>query len=475
MLRYAFLSAVLASQLCWCPGVAFAQDYKAFGALDAQLRKLYEADQRSEAIALAERFVNEGDTESGSVSTFWLSLLYAERGQDSLARPLLNRSILMIRRWWEERRTNPPSGLAAALASPKPEKEMDYAIFLKTAYWLGRTDATQMPELMRETFAIAQLREFSKAAASLSQMAARQANGDTELARLVREQQDLEQQWLNAQRQVSSSSTGATPLPLLFAERKLWDQKEAKSAALLKKFPEYTDLAKPSPLALADVQDHLHSHEALVLFLDVTNLMFRLSTPPETLVWVVTKSDARWLRVTLRMPALAVEVSALRCGLDDSLWDDEATAERCRHLLGAEPSRDDQRNVRKQTLPFDYTRAHALYKAIFGEVEHLIQGKSLLIVPSGPLTQLPFQVLLTEQRKDSSDKAAWLARRHAITVLPSVSSLRALRRLLPSSTATKPILGIGNPLLEGPDASYRQAREDAAKMQWCRGVARRCE
>ena len=36
-----------------------------------------------------------------------------------------------------------------------------------------------------------------------------------------------------------------------------------------------------------------------------------------------------------------------------------------------------------------------LYKGLFGEVEDFIKGKQLLIVPSGPLTQLPFQVLVT--------------------------------------------------------------------------------
>ena len=35
-------------------------------------------------------------------------------------------------------------------------------------------------------------------------------------------------------------------------------------------------------------------------------------------------------------------------------------------------------------LPFDLTRAHQLYQALFGQVEDLIKGKHLLIVPSGP-------------------------------------------------------------------------------------------
>jgi hypothetical protein len=82
-------------------------------------------------------------------------------------------------------------------------------------------------------------------------------------------------------------------------------------------------------------------------------------------------------------------------------------------------------------LPFDPERAHALYKALFGEVGDLINGKHLLVVPSGPLTQLPFHVLVTAKPEtatpnlDDYRKIAWLARSNAITVLPAVSSLRA--------------------------------------------------
>ena len=48
-------------------------------------------------------------------------------------------------------------------------------------------------------------------------------------------------------------------------------------------------------------------------------------------------------------------------------------------------------------LPFDPTRSYNLYKGLFGQFEDVIKDKHhLLIVPSGPLTQLPFQVLVTD-------------------------------------------------------------------------------
>ena len=61
--------------------------------------------------------------------------------------------------------------------------------------------------------------------------------------------------------------------------------------------------------------------------------------------------------------------------------------------------------------------------------------KHLMIIGSGPLTALPFQVLV-KAKPDSTltgdekyRKADWLIRHHAITTLPSVASLKALRGL----------------------------------------------
>jgi CHAT domain-containing protein len=81
-------------------------------------------------------------------------------------------------------------------------------------------------------------------------------------------------------------------------------------------------------------------------------------------------------------------------------------------------------------LPFDLKRAHTLYRGLFSSVTDLIDGKRLLMVPSGPLTTLPLQVLVTEPVADTTTyaDAVWLGVRQPITVLPSVASLQALRK-----------------------------------------------
>ncbi len=245
---------------------------------------------------------------------------------------------------------------------------------------------------------------------------------------------------------------------------------------LAAKFPDYAALASPAPIAVEDIQTQLGADEALVLFLDTKELK---PTPEESFVWVVTKMDMRWVRSDLGGAALTREVQALRCGLDVEAWSGEGW-NKCRDLTGTEPQRNKDGAIDTATLPFQLARAHALYKALFGGVEDLIAGKSLLIVPSGPLTQLPFQVLVVKPPQGGDYKsAAWLARDHALTVLPAVSSLKALRRVARPSAAKKPMIGFGNPLLDGDQgdpksgAYFKRRAALARANQSCPGTRAR--
>jgi CHAT domain-containing protein len=92
----------------------------------------------------------------------------------------------------------------------------------------------------------------------------------------------------------------------------------------------------------------------------------------------------------------------------------------------------------------------------------------LLLVPSGALTQLPFQVLVTAPPAGSDHRsAAWLVRSHALSVLPAVSSLKALRATGRPSAAKKPLIGFGNPLLNGPNDQYGSLAQLARHKQSC--------
>ena len=224
-------------------------------------------------------------------------------------------------------------------------------------------------------------------------------------------------------------------------------------------FPNYAALASSIPSSVAEMQAELGADEALVLFLDTPEWK---PLSEETFVWFVTKSAVRWVRSPLGTAALAREVAALRCGLDEAAWDGVG-AQRCADVLG--------RGIPRKTpdpLPFDQARAHRLFMALFGEARDLIKGKHLLIVPSGPLTQLPFHALVTRPPASGGHRAAaWLVREHAVSILPAVASLKALRRVSAPSSAPKAFLGVGNPLLDGPSASYASFAKLAREKQRC--------
>jgi len=74
----------------------------------------------------------------------------------------------------------------------------------------------------------------------------------------------------------------------------------------------------------------------------------------------------------------------------------------------------------------------------------------LLIVADGPLQSVPFGVLLSEPPGADAGPPRFLIRHYAITVLPSVSSLRALRAFTEKNDgAREPFAGFGDPVLQG--------------------------
>jgi hypothetical protein len=294
----------------------------------------------------------------------------------------------------------------------------------------------------------------------------------------VRERQDLVAEWQAKDKQLVTARSQPPAKRNPDAERSLIDRLASIDTRLVsidaqfaKDFPDYASLASSKPASVAEVQAQLRDGEAPVLFLD-TDERFK-PTPEETFIWVVTKDDIRWVKSELGTKALTEHVAALRCGLDAALWDDEPVAAGCRVLLKASVERDALGNIRAETLPFDTNHAYALYQALFGPIEDVIKGKQLLLVPSGALTQLPFQVLITENPDpalsgtEALRRAAWLVRTHPLTVLPSVSSLKALRQLAKESHASRALIGFGNPLLNGPDARYAKLAAAARSKTSC--------
>jgi CHAT domain-containing protein len=315
-----------------------------------------------------------------------------------------------------------------------------------------------------EGFEAAQWALQNRVADALSAMAARFAKDGQGLGQLVREEQDLLNAREAAYRSLDVAAGKADAGAAEAARAAIADietRLKEKQAALRQDFPNYAELTSPKPLPLAEAQALLGEGDALVLFLDLPD---STHIPGETVVFALTKKEARWTSASLSTQSLQQRVTALRCGLDSSNWRaGKESRENCKELLGTEVTEE-------QRPPFDTAAAHALYRDLFGGIEDLIQGKQLLIVPAGALTKLPFEVLVTARpdealpRFEAYKTAAWLGQRQAITILPSAGSLKALRTAR-GSAAPEPFAGFGNPLLTGEDGTDRSAwaKQDCSK------------
>jgi CHAT domain-containing protein len=73
----------------------------------------------------------------------------------------------------------------------------------------------------------------------------------------------------------------------------------------------------------------------------------------------------------------------------------------------------------------------------------------LSFVFNGALTSLPPQLLVTSDPTGKALKDVdWLLRTHAVTVLPSVASLKVLRSKSTLADAAKPLIGFADPVLD---------------------------
>jgi CHAT domain-containing protein/tetratricopeptide (TPR) repeat protein len=291
-------------------------------------------------------------------------------------------------------------------------------------------------EAMQEGFGIAQLARASSTADQVAKMASRYAAGSDSLAKLARERQDalarLEQ--LNSRIVHAAGQRGKEALAATLRDEEADVGKTiaALDARLEREYPQYRELTNPKPLELAVAQKLLAKDEAFVLL---------LVSWDESFLWVLRRDDAGFFKLAVKQTELVDMVKKLRLQLDLGVGEPE----------------------RILAQPFDVATAHELYRKILAPAEGLLAGaKQLIVIPDGAMQSLPPGVLVTEPPAKSTaslDELAqvpWLAKKYAITVLPAVGSLRALRQFAKTPASQEPFSGFGDPLLEGSGEGARK-------------------
>jgi len=322
-------------------------------------------------------------------------------------------------------------------------------------------------DIANRAFVSAQTAQASVAGQALAAAAARLAVGAGPLAQALRERQDLEAEVAGLGARLATASTGNNAVAeaavrALEAElTQSADRLAALDARIDAEFPEYRALTRPAPLGVAALQALLGPDEALVMTLTAADATF---------VWAVSPTASGWYQADLGHNAVAAAVSTLRRDLGGAAADARGAAA----LDGTDGPRG---------RSFDRSTAHALYRDLFGPLDSIIAGAGhLMVVADGPLTSLPFGLLVTAPPEGADDdpdalrSTPWLIRRQAVTTLPAVSGLATLRRAIPPRGDAAPgFVGFGDPLLgyrapDGDTAPVVMAALDAGATVVTRGV-----
>ncbi len=210
-----------------------------------------------------------------------------------------------------------------------------------------------------------------------------------------------------------------------------------------RRFPAYANLTRPGSPPIPAIQAALRSDEAMLSFYFGRRASF---------VWAIPKQGAvAFAVIPINADELSQKVGRLRKALEPDV-------------------------ARVEEIPaFDVGLAYDLYATLLAPVEKSWKdAKSLIVATNGALGELPLGLLPTEAVKLEPTtgqplfaeyrNVSWLARRYAVTVVPSATALVTLRALPPGAAEREKLIGFGDPYFSPEEAAEADA-EPAAPLQ----------
>ncbi|CAN5725455.1 tetratricopeptide repeat protein [soil metagenome] len=294
------------------------------------------------------------------------------------------------------------------------------------------------PATAAESFSLADAVRGRSVGSAVAAASSRVAARDPVLAELTRREQDLRKQvgaklaTLNTVLTLPAADRDETAVTTLRAETaRLGREREAATLEIAVRFPDYADLIDPKPATVVQVQGALRDGEAFLSFYFGQERSF---------VWAVPRTGAVQFAEIAATPQ---EIEARIRKLREALEPNAATI---------------------SDIPvFDTNLAHELYGLLLKPVESVWRpARSLIVATNGALGLLPLGVLPTAPAVLGADSGAafanyraipWLARSHAVTMMPSAGALRTLRQLPPGSPRRDALIGFGDPLFNPAQAA----------------------
>jgi CHAT domain-containing protein len=301
----------------------------------------------------------------------------------------------------------------------------------------AKSNESVAKDLIAEAFKYADMARASSVQRALTQSTARLNIKDSKLEKLARLEQDLQRR-INSLSELLVALSAASPerqLPTIQAKLKQdIDSLKLERVSVKKeieyKYPEYFDLVEPKPITVARTTKTLKSDEVLVTW---------YFGDRQSYVWAIHSNGiAGYAQLPVTREVVAKDVEKLRKALDPGV------------------------STVDEIPPFDVALSYRLYTQLIKPVEGALVQKNLLIsIPHANLGQLPISTLLTEPMKQPSkgalgfagyQNAPWLIRRIAISQLPSVNALAALRSVATAKSDEQSFIAFADPIFSKQQA-----------------------
>ena len=404
---------------------------EAFELNGSRIVALYASGQIEAGIVAAEAFVKRQIARTGEKSfdtaaaQGTLAVGYARAGRDADAiREFKTAMPIMMAAAHENSEEDDPTLVAAR--NVRLQRSVEFYIGV-----LARTGKSN--DVAVETFALADAVRGHAVQQALADSSARMVAKDPALATLVRNEQDLAKH-INAQLGAlnnqlalpSAERDEQTVRAINAALEKLRADRKAARQEIKQHFPTYADLVDPKPPTVDEIKAALRPGEALLSFYFGQTASF---------VWAVPKDGAiAFAAIPTTAAELETKIHMLRQALEPQI------------------------TMVSEIPPFDLALAYDLYTSLLKPVEAGWKpAKSLIVATNGALGELPLGLLPTAPAQIDTTATPmfagyravpWLARTHAVTVIPSASALLTLRRLPPGCAEPRQIYRLRRPLFQ---------------------------
>lgn len=289
-----------------------------------------------------------------------------------------------------------------------------------------------------ETFGLADTLRGRSVASALAASSARGVSQDPVLAALARREQDLRKEiaanfgLLNSVLALPATDRDDSRVAALRDQvARLRDDHGKVRLEIGVRFPAYADLIDPKPATAEQVRAALRPDEAFISFYFGAEKSF---------VWALSKTGPATFAV---IPATAGDI--------------EVKVKKLREAL--EPNVTSVADI----PAFDVALASELYTLLLKPIEATWRpAKNLVVATNGALGLLPLGVLPTAPVTMPADAGAafaayrgvpWLARTHAVSLMPSAAAFRTLRQLPASTPGRQPLIGFGDPVFNAEQAA----------------------